>query len=109
MPFIVQCPHEQCRKYNLLEDDARGKTVECLVCHHHFKVEGPRPPSGNPTPQPGGQPTLQTGTKPGSSAPGAAARQVVACPHCTTPLQLPPGDNRALRCGRCGRVFAVRV
>lgn len=101
MPFIVQCPHEQCRKYNLLEDDARGKMVECLVCRQQFKVEGPRPA--------GGQPALQTGTKLGSSPPGAAVQQVVACPHCTAPLRLPPGDSRAMRCGRCGRVFAVRV
>jgi LSD1 subclass zinc finger protein len=38
-----------------------------------------------------------------------AGQQVAACPHCTTPLLLPPGENRALRCSRCGRLFRVRV
>lgn len=99
MPFIVQCPHQHCRKYNLLEDDARGKTVECLVCKHHFKVQGTHADSTA---------SSSHGGTPATNSPGVTAHQVISCPNCGTPLRLPPGDNRALRCGRCGRVLTVR-
>ncbi|MCL6502757.1 MAG: hypothetical protein K6T86_08735 [Pirellulales bacterium] len=100
MPFIVQCPHQDCRKYMLLEDHARGQTVECLICKHPIKVEG-RHPGGNPTPH--------AGSAPSSNTPGVPTQQVVACPHCSTPLRLPPGNNPRLRCGRCSKEFAVRT
>ena len=63
MPFIVQCPHPECRKYMLLEESVRGSRVECLVCRRTIAVEGsgshdevtlaPRestPPAKAPTP-----------------------------------------------------------
>ena len=47
MPFIVQCPHADCRKFMLLEDSARGGAVECLLCKKPIKLEA-RSPVGSP-------------------------------------------------------------
>lgn len=38
MPFRVQCPHGECRKFMLVEDDARGTTIPCLVCEKPIEV-----------------------------------------------------------------------
>jgi hypothetical protein len=51
MPFIVQCPHADCRKFMLLEDSARGEPVDCLLCKKPIKIEArssadsPEPPA----------------------------------------------------------------
>ena len=38
MVFAVQCPNAKCRKYMLVEDKDRGKTVSCLICKTAIKV-----------------------------------------------------------------------
>jgi hypothetical protein len=32
MVVAVRCPNPKCRKYMLVEDDDRGKVVDCLIC-----------------------------------------------------------------------------
>ncbi|HVW37378.1 MAG TPA: hypothetical protein VHB99_08730 [Pirellulales bacterium] len=49
MPFIVQCPHADCRKFMLLEDSARGGPVECLLCKKPIKLDA-RSSSASPAP-----------------------------------------------------------
>jgi DNA-directed RNA polymerase subunit RPC12/RpoP len=39
MPFIVQCANAECRKYNLVEDEMRGRKVQCLICKTAFRAE----------------------------------------------------------------------
>lgn len=62
MPFIVQCPHADCRKYMLLEDSSRGAAQECLLCKKPIQIDAvppvapPAKParwSGNPSPSHG--------------------------------------------------------
>lgn len=45
MPFILQCPREDCRKFMLVEDSDRGKAIECLVCRRMFQATITTPPS----------------------------------------------------------------
>jgi hypothetical protein len=43
--FAVQCP--KCRKYMLVEETERNKTVACLVCKAPIRAGGPSPrPAG---------------------------------------------------------------
>ena len=60
MPFIVRCPHANCRKYMLLEDDARGGKAECPVCKRAIEVDSSgssaerrKPPVRSPAGEPG--------------------------------------------------------
>lgn len=32
MVFAVQCPNPKCRKFMLVEERERGKTIACLIC-----------------------------------------------------------------------------
>lgn len=43
--FAVQCPNPKCRKFMLVEEYDRGKTVQCLLCHAPIKVVGLARPS----------------------------------------------------------------
>jgi hypothetical protein len=38
--FAVQCPNPKCKKYMLVEEHDRGKTVPCLLCQTPIKVGG---------------------------------------------------------------------
>jgi hypothetical protein len=38
--FAVQCPNPKCRKFMLVEEHDRGKTVQCLLCQTPIKVGG---------------------------------------------------------------------
>ncbi|HVA47924.1 MAG TPA: hypothetical protein VNH11_16260 [Pirellulales bacterium] len=102
MPFIVQCPHADCRKFMLLEDSTRGGTVDCLVCKKPIKVE-----AGSS----GEAPAVATGRGPpsasGQPAPPSAAEKVCQCPHCQAPLRLPSGKINAVKCPKCAQVFEV--
>ena len=45
--FAVQCPNPQCRKFLLVEEHDRGRTVTCLICKQPFRVAadaGPQEP-----------------------------------------------------------------
>jgi hypothetical protein len=46
--FAVQCPNPKCRKFMLVEEHERNKTVACLVCKGPIRV-------GSPAPRPGGR------------------------------------------------------
>lgn len=56
MVVAVRCPAEKCRKYQMVEDSDRGKTVNCLVCGAPIRVPAENPPSppppANPKPLP---------------------------------------------------------
>jgi hypothetical protein len=99
MPFIVQCPHRECRKFMLLEDSARGAKVECLVCKKPIEVD----PSGSgDRPKP---PKLPP--EAGETVERVERQPIVNCPKCATPLRVPPGQQvKQLRCPRCSHVFA---
>lgn len=45
MPFIAQCPHTDCRKFLLMEDEMQGQTVNCLLCKKGIELteDGPVP------------------------------------------------------------------
>jgi uncharacterized protein YbaR (Trm112 family) len=98
MPFIVQCPHPDCRKFMLLEEHRRGTTVECLVCERIIVLE----PSGSDEgakPPPLDEPS-------GAASPSAKRQEIAACPSCKTPLRLPPSHKgKAIRCPACKHVF----
>ena len=42
--FAVQCPNPSCRKYQLVEERDRGKSVQCLICKTLIKVAAAAPP-----------------------------------------------------------------
>ncbi len=46
MVFAVQCPEPKCRKYMLVEEEDRGKVVQCLICKTPIRVGGTSP-TGN--------------------------------------------------------------
>ena len=72
MPLIVRC--DSCRKFSLIEDESRGKTVACLICKESM------PRTGNSEivvvcPKP------KCNTK--LKIPIEAASQRIQCPKCT--------------------------
>lgn len=38
MVFAVQCPNPKCKKYMLVEDEDKNKTVSCLICKAAIKL-----------------------------------------------------------------------
>jgi hypothetical protein len=42
--FAVQCPNPKCRKYMLVEEHERNKTVSCLLCKAPIRVVGTTAP-----------------------------------------------------------------
>ena len=98
MPFIVQCPHADCRKFMLLEDHVRGKKVQCLVCERAISLD----PSGSDDrvkPPPLVKPSA-------SASPSVQRQKVLRCPNCRTPLRLPPShEGTSTRCPTCRHVF----
>jgi hypothetical protein len=38
MVFSVQCPNPKCRKFMLVEDHDRNRTVACLLCKTPIRV-----------------------------------------------------------------------
>jgi hypothetical protein len=124
MPFKVQCPHADCRKFMLLEDSARGTTVECLVCKKSMTLSpsnpgtapgappqepAPRPPMpvAGPTPKP--QAPAPAAPSAAHAPPGAAAGAggVVKCP-CGAKVRMPAvtGPNQVVKCPKCGRTLS---
>jgi hypothetical protein len=45
MVFAVQCPNVKCRKFMLVEERDRDKTVACLLCRSGIKVGGGTAPA----------------------------------------------------------------
>jgi hypothetical protein len=101
MPFVVQCPHDACHKYMLLEDASRGAKVECLVCSKLIQVEssdsGDRLSATVPRSQP-----------PSPKPPSPKRQQIAQCPKCSSALRLPPShQGQPIRCPKCGNVFTA--
>lgn len=51
MVLAVRCPSPSCRKYMLVEDTDRGKSVGCLICKTPVTVpvaSVPKPPTAPP-------------------------------------------------------------
>jgi hypothetical protein len=45
MVFAVQCPNPKCRKYMLVEEQARNGIVKCLICRTDIRIAGEQKPS----------------------------------------------------------------
>jgi hypothetical protein len=97
MPFIAQCPHPDCRKFQLLEDSLRGAVTDCLVCKQPLHV---RDAAGGPQTEAVAPPPVRS---------GAPARAGVGhCPECTTALKLPTDQSvQSVKCPKCGAVFRI--
>ena len=89
MPFITQCPHPDCGKFMLMEEETRGTTVPCLVCKQPIELEpiildSPEEvPLAQPMPDP------------------PSRFRVRDCPKCKRPIKV-PHDNQAVNCPDCG-------
>jgi hypothetical protein len=62
MVFAVRCPAIKCRKYMLVEETSRGKTIPCLICKSPISippnVPAVTPVAVNPEPAPQPAPAL---------------------------------------------------
>jgi hypothetical protein len=100
MPFIVQCPHPDCRKYMLLEDAARGTQVECLVCKRLIHVD---PSSAEDSAE---SPPLPHALA--EAAMRAQRQRIAHCPQCQGPMRVPPGrEGKRIQCPHCKHVFVL--
>jgi hypothetical protein len=43
MVFAVRCPNPQCRKYMLVEEHDRGRTIACLICKQPIPIPAAPP------------------------------------------------------------------
>ena len=48
MVFAVQCPNPKCRKFMLVEEQDRGKVVNCLICKAAIRAGGTAADSKKP-------------------------------------------------------------
>ena len=89
MPFITQCPHENCGKFMLMEEDTRGKIVECLVCKEAIELE----------------PVIVDVPKDQKATPledNNSRFRVGKCPKCKRPIKVPPErEGQAVGCLEC--------
>lgn len=83
MPFRIRCPHKDCRKYQLLEDDTRGGSVECLVCKKTIDVDAALAED---------------------SAEPKKDQEVRKCPRCGARMRVSSSAAR-VRCPKCQTVF----
>jgi len=92
----------------LLEDSARGGTVECLLCKRPVVLDAPG--GGNEAQvsasaaRPACSPPSST---PAARGAGPAGRQQIAnCPKCNAGLRLPSShQGKPIRCPHCGFIF----
>lgn len=96
MPFIAQCPHDDCRKFMLLEDEIQGAVIQCLVCKQPIQLDGDEDPAAADDDE---IVDLQAvGAKPQKDS----GFHVGACPKCGTPLRVPYGEEtQARQCIEC--------
>jgi hypothetical protein len=114
MPFIVQCPHAECRKFMLLEDEVRGTTVNCLLCSRPIRVDA-AVSGGDQRPAGGNKPAAPAAASlPRPSVPAAALQSdqkvIVNCPNpsCRSPLKVAPSaKGTQMRCPKCKQVFTA--
>lgn len=93
----------------LLEDSTRNSSVDCLLCRKPIKVAGSAAgevpaPVGGPSPKVVGGPPAPARA---GEAPATTPTTVQQCPHCKTPLRLPPGKVAAVKCPKCAQVFKL--
>jgi hypothetical protein len=91
MPFIVQCPHADCRRYMLLEDEVRGTTVNCLLCTKPIRVDTSGSHHGPPGNKPAA-PAAPPPRNPPAAPPPPMPRQPMP-PSQIPPQQMPPPVN----------------
>lgn len=49
MVLAIQCPAPKCRKFMLVEDHDKGRTVQCLICKAPIKLNLSKDrPTANP-------------------------------------------------------------
>ena len=95
MPFITQCPHPDCDKFMLMEDEMQGTVVRCLICKRPIEFDPPE----------GGMPEddiveLEAAEEPPIDS--GPAFHVGKCPKCGTPLRVPRGqEKQAVQCTEC--------
>jgi len=82
MPFVIQCPHPACKKFILLEDEARGTTLPCLLCKNPLNVDE----------------VLSQGSAKSES------QDVRTCPKCAARMRVATSATR-VRCPKCQTVF----
>lgn len=79
MPFRIQCSH--CRKYMIVEDESRGRRIDCLVCKQPMTADDePKPPAVADDPQ------------------------IRNCPNCGLRMRVSATAAR-VRCPKCQHVF----
>ena len=51
MVVATRCPNPACKKYQLIEDADRGKSIACLICKQPIKVPADTaiPPASKPS------------------------------------------------------------
>jgi len=109
MPFVAQCPHPDCKKYMLLEDSARGGTVQCLVCKRPVVLETPGGGESQVSAPAAEPPSSPPSSTPETRGAGSTGRQQIAkCPKCNTGLRLPSShQGKPIRCPHCGFIFTA--
>ena len=119
MPFIAQCPHPACRKFQLLEDALRGAVTHCLLCKQPLRVRegaaGPQteavaaPPAGavqplgaappiRTAPPVSAAPPIRTAPPAGTPPPIRTAPPISAAPPVNT---APPPRAGVAHCPKC--------
>jgi DNA-directed RNA polymerase subunit RPC12/RpoP len=79
MPFRIQCI--SCRKFMIVEDEMRGRRVECLICSKPITADvEPKPPTVPDDPQ------------------------IRSCPKCGSRMRVSSTAAR-VRCPKCQHVF----
>ena len=107
MPYIAQCPHEDCLKYMLLEDEKDPGTSLCLVCRRVMTVGATTPMDEDELLELTPSASLQG--KSAKKTPAAPKFLVKSCPKCGTPLRVKKEDLRnAIQCTDCNFWGLVR-
>lgn len=97
MPILVQCG--QCRSQFHAPDQLAGQQVACTNCQAPILIPAPTPPQ--PTPQPTLQPLPQL-------SPPAAAPVFVVCPGCQAKFEAPPHlYGKQVACPSCSTAIQV--
>lgn len=75
MPFRIQCSH--CSKYMIVEDESRGRRINCLACRQSITAEAE--PKAAATPD---DPRVRSCPKCGSRMRVSSTATRVRCPKC---------------------------
>ncbi len=84
MPFRIQCSN--CRKFMIVEDEMRGRQVECLICSKPITADVDQKPPAT------------------SAAATPDDPQIRSCPKCGSRMRVSSTAAR-VRCPKCQHVF----